>query len=318
MMDTFPEVGLLRQRIYARGYRPIPIPKGLKFPPYDGWQTTARLDPPPCVVSSFTCDSNTGILCDTLRVMDIDITDVEHNATVVDYLFNTFGPTVVRYRLNSPKVALVYRAMFGCPTKRRVGNSLTGDAVEVLGVGNQFLAFGEHPTGAALLWLDDESPANTSLADLPAVSEDQISGFLSFVEGVLGVAPSALDRDDGRPLPAASGTATWFMSDLEDVLDHIPNMARDWAFWFEICSASYAASGGSPEGYEAFRAWSARCRSHSDAFCKNKWRSLGKYSLQHTPGTLVYHARQTYPDWRPPSRALSEIPKLFFSNGSNG
>ena len=65
-----------------------------------------------------------------------------------------YGTTIIRTRENSARCLLVYRAAEGLPRKRRlVGASHTDDhacKIEVLGKGQQFVAYGRHPSGVEL------------------------------------------------------------------------------------------------------------------------------------------------------------------------
>src|SRR6185295_11468527 len=48
--------------------------------------------------------------------------------------------------------------------------------IEVLGRGNQFVAFGTHPAGADLEWFPD-APGQEQLSALPAITEAGIDAF---------------------------------------------------------------------------------------------------------------------------------------------
>ena len=56
------------------------------------------------------------------------------------------------------------------------------------------------------------------------------------------------------------------LHDLEVQLSHIPNKDVPYDEWFRIAAATHAATDGSPEGLELFRAWSRRSNKHVDGF----------------------------------------------------
>jgi hypothetical protein len=182
-----------RQRLWAKGYRPLavlswtdPDPKQAgKAPLGREWQKRARQNPPE--VTRFdkaaTHASNTGILGDKARAVDLDINDPERAAAVHQLADEHLAPGApTRYRENSGRCLILYRAAEGEPGKRRLEGT-TGewtdaegnkhyDAIEVLGRGQQFVAYGRHVTGVDLYWSEGASPEDTPFDELPAVTEE--------------------------------------------------------------------------------------------------------------------------------------------------
>jgi hypothetical protein len=206
---TIANVAELRARMWAAGLRPIALYSadvthtdgGELIPPESRgkrprgarWQDRARRDPPDDAVAQPRGNAlNTGILCDGLPVLDLDI----DNAAVVDQLrklaADTLGETIVRTRGNSPRCAMVYRAADGEPGKRVI----IGDAgkIEVLGRGQQLHAFGRHPSGVEVEWYP-EPPGVRTRDDIPAVTEEQITAYLGAAAQLIGApSPGATPR----------------------------------------------------------------------------------------------------------------------------
>ena len=138
--------------------------------------------------------SNTGILCDGLRVFDLDIDDSEIGAAVKAILV-PFLPAgvLVRQRQGSPRIATILRAE-GRPGKLIVAGAR--GKVEVLGVGQQVLVHGAHPSGGCWFF-DGPAPWDVPLADLPTISEKIVSEALQAIaaSGLLG--PSVANRRAG-------------------------------------------------------------------------------------------------------------------------
>lgn len=65
----------------------------------------------------------------------------------------------MRVRDNSPCRLLPYRAAEGEPPKRRIAGR--HGKVEVLGRGQQFMAYGRHPSGAELCWMPEPLHSRT-------------------------------------------------------------------------------------------------------------------------------------------------------------
>jgi hypothetical protein len=131
--------------------------------------------------------SNTGILCDGLRVFDLDIDDSEIGAAVKAILV-PFLPAgiLVRQRQGSPRIATIVRAE-GRPGKLIVAGAR--GKVEVLGVGQQVLVHGAHPSGGCWFF-DGPAPWDVPLADVPTISEKVVSEALQAIAatGLLGPA----------------------------------------------------------------------------------------------------------------------------------
>jgi len=155
-------VQTLRRELHDAGFRPVPVATGGKASVGKGWPDEARSDRPFCIAHPATVDAqNTGILCDGLRAIDVDIDDAARVARVVALAFARFGPTIKRFRANSPRCLLLYRAAEGEPGKRAVKGE--AGAIEILGRGQQFVAFGTHPSGAPLQWTP-EAPGDAALS----------------------------------------------------------------------------------------------------------------------------------------------------------
>src|SRR5271167_1088956 len=190
-MPSVQEVASVRARLWDSGFRPVAVYNPVigeentgKNPAGDKWQLKARRDTPEAVSSRVWSEAlNTGILCDGLRAIDIDIEDAEVVEKIKAAILSRWGETPIRYRDNSPRVLIVYRSSEGEPPKR----VLASDAgkIEVLGLGQQFVAFGVHWTGAPLRWVG-EPPGDVALDQIPTVSEDDVTKLFAFAAPLIG------------------------------------------------------------------------------------------------------------------------------------
>lgn len=172
-------VTALRRAVFAHGFQPIAIWNYDYVDPYVTtpgkqpfgrvWQATRgvqRLD---------ERATNTGVLTRDLRTIDIDFDD-ERAGTVRAIAEECLGQTpLVRFRANSQRRLLVFR---GFGRKINIDDAGGKHWVEVQGDGQQFVAFGRHPSGAELEWEDDNAPDCFAYADLPEVSENSIDRFV--------------------------------------------------------------------------------------------------------------------------------------------
>ena len=285
----------------ARGKRP----KG------DAWQDRARLDPPEAADAAPELDAlETGILCDGLRALDLDIDDAPTVATLRAMAVAMFGETIVRHRDNSPRVLMPYRAAEGTPEKRILAGRL--GKIEVLGLGQQFAAAEHHPSGAVLRWTP-EGPATTPLHTLPAITEAQLDAFLAAAAPLIGAKP------DGAATPGAAGGGAAHQSsphgagadplDVVAALACIPNgEAPNWEWWNKVGLATWAATGGSLSGCAAWFAWSEKNASHDAGACRERWNHYTRHRdrpQQVGAGTLFHLAREARPGWRKPSSTVA-------------
>jgi RecA-family ATPase len=176
---------IFRQAAWEHGFRPIPVRTREKKPFGVAWQAAARGDPPACAAPgavALPAALSTGILCDGLRVIDVDVDDPKLAELVAGLAFDILGDAPIRFRADSSRILIVYAAAAGEPGKRSVKGEL--GSVEVLGRGQQFVADGTHPGGQPYQWRIG-SPADTRRGNLVAVTEDSIASFLDVVGGLL-------------------------------------------------------------------------------------------------------------------------------------
>lgn len=317
--DILDDIENLRREMYAAGFRPIAVyshnaqvPSAGKRPVGKGWQEGAKEVPPRCLTEPVTHDAlNTGILCNGLRPIDIDIDDPMLAATVQRRAEERFGPAPLKYRGNSAKRTLLYRAAEGEPPKKSrtgaVHDSANSVKVEVLGADNQMVAYGIHPSGVPIDWRDDRVPGmGVLLTDLVAISEDEVDAFLGEIEELIGarqVVKSAAATPHTKALLHPQNDHQDRTADLEDViaaLAAIPNdAAPDWDFWKRIAMATWAATGGSQEGYDAFATWSRLSPAHDENAARRCWNEVTASPPDRIgAGTLFHLASEAAPGWR--------------------
>jgi hypothetical protein len=313
----------LRQDMYRAGFRPIAVYNpdadvvgAGKRPINQGWQLGARENPPRDLAQGILPDAlNTGILCDGLQAIDIDVEDSSLASAVEELARLHFGLAPLKYRENSAKRTLLYRASDGEPRKRsRTGTAHSNELsvkVEILGAGNQMVAYGIHPSGVPIEWLDDVAPGvGVSLADLPSITEEQVEAFLKDLDPLIGTSKKEATSEASpcaeRPLPPPANDDRDRHADLVDViaaLSAIPNDGpANWEEWKRIGMAVWSATDGSREGYAAFADWSRKNPSHSESAAWRCWSEITASPPSWIgAGTLFFLAGEAAPDWRKPS-----------------
>jgi hypothetical protein len=262
-----------------------------KVPSGRDWPERARQTPPECLrFDPVSFALNTGLLADGLRPIDIDIDDAVLAERVASVVTGLLGPAPLRYRSNSARRCLLYRAATGQPAKRVVAGA--HGKVEILGRGQQVLAFGVHPSGVDLAWT--VSPADEiTYDDLPAVSEAQITALLAQLAPLIGAAaPEAGNgHDDGEHTPSEPQAD---IDRIAEAMARIPNdAAPDWERWNRHLMALYAATGGSEEGRKLAHQWSALNQSYDAKETEQRWRHYRTSPPERLgAGTLLYAAQE--------------------------
>ena len=178
-----PLIATLRQDLWRNGYRPVPINNGEKFPFERAWPDLARHNPPQALMIVRLCQLGTGILGDGLRPIDNDIKDALLASTFNVWLCDRFGHAPFRHRGNSHSRLMLFRAAEGEPRKVSWKNKKTDNGVEILGRGNQFFAYGIHPSGAELQWID--GPVETPRELLPALTNEQCQEIIDHAANLI-------------------------------------------------------------------------------------------------------------------------------------
>jgi hypothetical protein len=265
-------VASLRAKLWDGGYRPLAVLTGEKAPIGKDWGNRARQNPPECITLSPVKHAlNTGILADGLRVFDVDIDDaqlVQHLRTLIT---ERLGETPFRFRRNSARNLFIYRAATGEPGKIVLASPV--GKIEILGKGQQFVAFGVHPNGAELEW-SPNGPHQQCLSSLPAITEQALFDTLCECAPIIGAEPPTSHtngHDHGSGEPQADALR------LASALNDIPNDGPpNWEAWNRIGMAIWRATGGSDIGCDAWHAWSQRSKSYDKAQTQQRWDHYNK------------------------------------------
>nr|WP_249808559.1 MULTISPECIES: bifunctional DNA primase/polymerase [unclassified Bradyrhizobium] len=168
----------------AQGYRVVPC-KG-KAAVVNNWQrsrwSAAQMDG---IARNYPDATNTGLLCGELVGLDVDTPDAETAEAVRAMVMGLPGSDRAPFRVGkAPKILFAFRAAEP-REKRATGAYLINGAkcqVEAFGERTQFVAFGTHPeTGREYEW-HNGSPAETPLAELPAITPEAIDELLGRAE----------------------------------------------------------------------------------------------------------------------------------------
>jgi hypothetical protein len=285
-------------RLIANGYPILPIMPGTKKPgrfrsgawsDYPDWTRHAERMTTEHELAAWQTwpDAGVGIVCGSVIGVDIDIPDAELALELERLARARLGDTPALRIGRAPKRLLVYRAAEPFAGLRRA-------PIEVLGLGQQFVAHAIHPdTGRPYEW-PEESLADIDIGDLPAVGEAVARAFLdealALVPDHLKSARLAASRSSGMgPAHAQAGTA----AAIREALAWIPNADLDYDSWIRIGLALKGALGDA--GGDLFAAWSAQSGKDDDAFTAKTWNGLKAERIG--AGTIYHLAMER--GWKP-------------------
>jgi hypothetical protein len=285
-------------RLVANGYPVLPIMPGTKKPgrwrggawsDYPDWTRHAARSTTEHELDAWRSwpDAGVGVACGPVVAIDIDITDPGLALEIERLARARLGDTPALRIGRAPKRLLVYRALEPFPGIRRA-------PLEVLGLGQQFVAHAIHPdTGRPYDW-PEESLAGLDIGDLPAIDEAVVRAFL---DEALALVP-----DNLKPLRLVAGpTGTAHSAHaqagtfpaIREALAWIPNADLDYDSWVRIGLALKGALGDA--GGDLFADWSAQSGKDDGAFTAKTWAGLKAERIG--AGTIYHLAMER--GWKP-------------------
>jgi hypothetical protein len=214
-------------------------------------------------------ESGIGIAAGKVIGIDIDVLQSKEVAEKIEGLAKRMLGDTPAVRIgHAPKRLLVYRSVqpFG---------GFKYPPIEVLGVGQQFIAYGIHPdTGKPYEW-PVSTLAELDMEELPAITEAQAREFAkeAYLLIPAELRPKSLGTGLRAPaecanLPEQRGT----LEAVEDALRFIINDDLDYDSWVRVGMAMKGALGD--DGWPLFEAWSATSQKNEIKTTAKSWRSF--------------------------------------------
>ena len=293
-------------RLKSRGYTVVPIQRGLKGPHglyAKAWQNE---DPTEDQLRHYAQtdfrDGNIGINTRFTPAIDLDVYDEEVADVMEAYLADRYGDICVRVGM-APKRLVVFRA--STPFRKMFAaysDGKTKHKLEVLGDGQQFVAYGIHPdTKKPYIWTSVDEPLFVDAADLPTLThvdaQEIIEHFCIMCEergwkkmsssmgGVVREDAEA-DLDGMKPVLALTHEK------IEETLSLLENDEAEYDDWLLVGCALHHQFQGSGEGLELWHEWGKRSTKYDAADTNRRWRSFGNGPATVTFATLLYRAAE--------------------------
>lgn len=290
-------------RLVERGYKIIPLLKAKKRPPGSGWQ---NIDSTPEMVTQWIGEMpefGIGVLCSKTAAVDMDCRDKSVNNKLLHWLKNNVGLGAIRIG-ESPKCVAPFQNVEGFKKMRSAEfQSLDGvkHAVEILGDGQQFVAYGIHPkTMRPYEWVSGPTLADVFYDDLPVLTSAIAKKFIAYFESVakdLGwqevKAGSSQQKVEADALMNYKASLDMGAEEIAEILQTLdPNDDHD--SWIKVGMALHHQFSGESEGLELFDNWSMDSEKYQEGECAKRWHSFGEYEgASVTMASLVYQAKKS-------------------------
>ena len=328
---TLKEVGGL---LLENGYNITPILRGEKRPFIDGWQKiTADQRMLRTWLDDDKGDCGVGIVTAHTPAVDIDCLDDDIAAEMLAWIEEEYGVSEPLRYGKRPKALLLFRVD---EPFRKLKSSVWEDpdfglthAVEVLGEGQQFVAFGMHKdTKRPYEWVG-KSPLDIPVSDLPLLTIEMAREIIDKFDEM--AANAGWERKSGQTLQRAVYTGdddpddddSWDrdvlmppldveIDELRKVLLSIPNNEADYDIWLNIGMALYHQFGGSDQGLELWDEWGEAAEKFDPRESKKKWRSFDHHNKRQTPitaRTIYKYARDAETEFT--AKLLLELSSEF-------
>lgn len=267
------------ERLLSNGYSILPIAPGTKKPgrhsrgkwcDYPEWNRHAARPTTEIELKSWSRwpGCGIGIMGGVVAAVDIDIADDPELALEIDKLARErLGDTPAVRIGRAPKRMLVYRTASPFKGIRR-------HPLEVLCLGQQFVAYAVHPdTGEPYSW-PEEGLADIDIASLPEIDEDMARAFLEEASAFL---PESMRQRSLIVAPASEGIVPLYgqrgtLTAISSALARLPNEELDYDSWVRIGMALKGALG--EEGASLFAEWSAQAEKDDPTTTAKSWQSF--------------------------------------------
>ena len=290
-------------RLVTNGYAILPIAPCTKKPgryqrgvwtDYPEWNRHAERATTEVEVTTWSSwpDCGVGIVCGAVAAIDIDIVQDAELAHQIESLSRfRLGDTPAMRIGRAPKRMLFYRT--ATPFR-----GIKRHPLEVLCLGQQFVAYAIHPdTGEPYLW-PDAGIADIDITDLPEITAEAAAAFLD--EALTLIPPEMRPRSLGAKavngaaqpcLPAHAQAGT--LAAIRSALGWLPNAELDYDSWMRMGMALKGALG--EDGAALFADWSAQAAKNEPAATAKAWASFKPDRIG--AGTIYHLAMEQ--GWQP-------------------
>ncbi|WP_433965126.1 AAA family ATPase [Tunturiibacter gelidiferens] len=193
-----------RVALVSMGYSRVIVETNGKKPVENDWPERSRQATIE-VVSKWPCSDalNTGVLCDSLLAIDIDVDgNQELVSKIIELTRQLLGRGApIRWRDNSTRVLTLYNVSDHTMAQRHKTVRSSHGSVDFLSGLRQFVAYGEHESGAEYRW--DVELKTIPRTSLPTVTYDVVKHFRTQLTELMGeITPHEVSARANTATPA--------------------------------------------------------------------------------------------------------------------
>jgi len=266
------------------GYKIVPISPGCKYPKgLRNWekQNATKQDVTKWLKHKYS-NAGVGILTKHTPAIDLDVRDPEVVEKLVQYCEENFGETLQRIG-DAPKTLLVYRVnkpFSKVQSKTYVDMFGLQHKVEILGDGQQFVAFAIHPgTKKPYIWTGSDV-SNLKHDDLPTLTQFNATQLVEYFESIIPSHWDVLEEGQASTVAASNDDILNNIKPKVDVskkrleLSLTKISAESYSTWFKVGMALYHQFDGDVEGFEMWDRWSKTSTKYDAKQIDFKWDSF--------------------------------------------
>lgn len=284
------------------GYQIIPIQVGKKAPGFDGWQksrsTKPQLDE---WLTHGHRNSGLGILTKHTPAIDIDVLDDEAAERLENWVKENISFDAPVRIGQYPKRLLVFQTD---EPFRKISSARYKDQfddvhrVEILGDGQQFVAYHKHPdTGRPYVWTEEGmEPIHIEANDLPTLDAESAQALIDYFdelaeelgwEKVSSARRSAGEFDPDNPFVEDSSPVSVSDDELRARLLLIPG-AEDYDTWIQIGMALHHQYDGEETGHKLWHEWAETADNYDPDALDRRWEDFSIQGKRRAPVTARY------------------------------
>lgn len=171
--------------------------------------------------------------------------------------------------------------------------------VEVLADGQQFVAFGTHPSGSPFRWVSEHTPLNTPARQLPVLTLEQLQQTIQLFEELASLRRwKQKGQSRAEIIPIDSQYREPMGVDPEKVRSALAYMdADDYDTWIDVGQALYHEFNGEDTGFNLWNEWSSRSEKYpGPEGLRKKWHSFRGMGARTTITirSIFYRAKQNW------------------------
>jgi len=305
----------LAPRLYDLGFEVIPIPAGEKGPTIKGWQSIEITKGRVAAWAREWEHANIGIRTKSCPAIDVDVTDARLAAEIERIATVSGLARCVRVG-SAPKRLLACQAPRGedgayrpfrktvlklAPPGVDVNTRDKAEAariqkLEVLGLGQQFVAYGRHPKGNDYTWTSLDELHEVALTDLPLLTPEGVetlfsavssaAGRMGWTSQVVGSATHATVSDDA--LLSYAPRADDIDAEKAAAALTLVSDAQDYDHWVKVGMALHHQFSGALDGLTLWHEWSSKADNYDAKALDARWESFHQMPASQTPITFRY------------------------------